>query len=94
MLGEYYLNNILFLIHTRIDVYLGLRVSGYECRSMKTQMDCARVAACILSKGLLIDILQCILFIFNSLAAGEPPAMPLYTDWVDCFKQLRSSVSL
>ncbi|XP_031553706.1 mitochondrial carrier homolog 2-like [Actinia tenebrosa] len=28
------------------------------------------------------------------LVAGEPPAMPVYTDWVDCFKQLRSSGDL
>ncbi|XP_048578822.1 mitochondrial carrier homolog 2 [Nematostella vectensis] len=28
------------------------------------------------------------------LAAGEPPAMPVYADWVDCFKHMRKTGNL
>lgn len=30
----------------------------------------------------------------NRLAGGEPPNMPIYEDWFDCFKHLRSGVSI
>lgn len=32
-------------------------------------------------------------FLYISLAGGVPPVMPIYGDWVDCFKHFRSGVS-
>ncbi|XP_028516096.1 mitochondrial carrier homolog 2 [Exaiptasia diaphana] len=34
------------------------------------------------------------IFLLNRLAGGSPPNMPIYDDWVDCFKHLRSGGNL